>query len=74
MTGALDRCFEYLGLSDKEIKELRKNAETIRKCDSCGNWKKDVIEREDPYESEIHHDHTLYWLCDECYYASSDEI
>ena len=42
-------------------------------CEQCGATE-EVEFIEDPYQSEIHHDNTMHWLCRSCYKLLAMEI
>jgi hypothetical protein len=43
-------------------------------CDDTEYEINHVEWRSDPFQSEIHDDYTLLWLCDECHYNSLMEV
>ena len=36
-------------------------------CEYCGHKGDDVEFQENPFDAEIHNDHTEHWICDQCY-------
>ena len=49
-----------------------KGAEYI--CEICNQVSLTVELRTDPYAHELHDDNTLYFMCDDCAYNSSQDI
>src|SRR4051812_28104654 len=47
--------------------------EASMKCPSCGEFKLCLWDA-DPYQSEIHNDHTQVWLCAECRHEHAQDI
>lgn len=43
-------------------------------CERCNQVSLTVKLQPDPYASELHGDYTLYFMCDDCAYNSSQEI
>jgi uncharacterized protein with PIN domain len=44
------------------------------RCEECGSIGEDVDLTEDPYKSDVHGDHTKYWMCKSCVEESIMEI
>ena len=63
-------------MSSKERKKNRKKGKSenynIPHCIGCGSKNCSFVE--DPYSSEINGDYTKYWLCDNCYNESCEDI
>lgn len=60
----------------KETKKVRK--ERRKRC-SCCDHLYSVLNKEihfvaDPYNSEINHDNTEVWICNDCYIASCENM
>lgn len=49
-----------------------KEAEYV--CEICNQVSLTVKLQTDPYASELHYDNTLYFMCDDCVYNSSQDI
>lgn len=48
--------------------------ETEYICEICNQVSLTVELRTDPYAHELHYDNTLYFMCDDCAYNSSQDI
>ena len=74
----LDGDFIMLDKAKEILTEYKKllilNTKEEKKCDFCGEEKKDVDLVRNPYTYEMYGDESLYLICDECHHELCMDI